>query len=87
MCVNFLEISFIIIHKLFSSLQCKIWKRLEILQNKAIPVALNLLSYTFVEYIQKIGNIPKIKQYATTLLSLAITKVKSNNENKLENIS
>ncbi len=58
----------------------KIWERLQILQNKAIRAALNLPLYTSVEYIHKISNIPKIKQYATTLLNLAIIKAQSNNE-------
>ena len=57
----------------------KTWERLQILQNKAIRAALNLPFYTSVEYIHKISNIPKIKQYALALMNKAIAKSKSNN--------
>jgi hypothetical protein len=62
----------------------KIWERMQIIQNKGIRAALNLPLYTSVAYIHKISNIPKIKQYATTLLKAAITKAQSNKENKIE---
>jgi exonuclease III len=62
----------------------KTWERLQIIQNKAIRAALDLPSYTSVEYIHKISNIPMIKQYALTLLDQAITKAHSNNDNTLE---
>jgi hypothetical protein len=62
----------------------KFWERLQILQNKAIRAALGLPPYTSVEYIHKLSKIPKIKQYATSLLYKAIEKSKSNNEKILE---
>jgi hypothetical protein len=46
----------------------KVWDRLQIIQNKAIPAALGLPIYTSVEYIHRTSNIPKIKDYAITLL-------------------
>lgn len=57
-----------------------VWNRLQVLQNKAIRAALGLPSYTSVEYIHKISNIPKIKDYALELLNKAIQKATTNND-------
>ena len=62
----------------------KTWERLQIIQNKAIRAALGLPSYTSVEYIHKISNIPKIKQYTLKLLDQAIAKARSYNDKTLE---
>ena len=61
----------------------KIWERFQILQNKAIRAALDLPQYTSVEYIHKLSKIPRIKQYATSLLQNAIEKSRINNEKTL----
>ena len=66
-------------HPILLTANDKVWKRLQIMQNKALRAALGLPTYTSVEYIHKISNIPKIKQYTTTL-----TKAKSNNQKNLE---
>ncbi|CAF3893110.1 unnamed protein product [Rotaria sp. Silwood1] len=50
----------------------KIWERLQIIQNKSIRAALGLPIYTSVEYIHQISNVPKIKEYAVSLLQRAI---------------
>ncbi|CAF4963531.1 unnamed protein product [Rotaria sp. Silwood1] len=63
----------------------KIWERLQIMQNKAIRAALGLPIYTSVEYIHKISNVTKIKEYATTLLQRYIQTATSNNDNVLKN--
>ena len=63
----------------------KIWERLQIMQNKAIRAALGLPMYTSVEYIHKLSNIPKIKDYATTLLHRSIQTATSNNDITLKN--
>jgi len=57
-----------------------IWNRMQIIQNKALRAALGLPIYTSVEYIHKISNVPKIKDYATTLLQTSIEKATSNND-------
>ena len=62
----------------------KIWERLQIIQNKAIRAALGLPSYTSIEYIHKISNILKIKQYTLKLLDQTIAKAHSNNNKTLE---
>ena len=49
-----------------------IWKRLQVAQNKAIRAALGLPNYTLVEYIYRISNLPKAKQYAEKLLERVI---------------
>ncbi|CAF3407919.1 unnamed protein product [Rotaria socialis] len=49
-----------------------VWNRIQIIQNKALRAALGLPMYTSVEYIHKISTIPKIKDYATTLLKQPI---------------
>ena len=67
-----------------------VWNRLQVLQNKAIRAALGLPSYTSVDYIHKISNIPKIKDYALELINKAIQKATTNNDiitrNHLNNI-
>ncbi|CAF3388564.1 unnamed protein product [Rotaria sp. Silwood2] len=62
----------------------KIWERLQIIQNKSISAALGLPIYTSVEYIHKISNMPKIKEYAVTLLQRYIQTATSNNDNELK---
>ncbi|CAF1206788.1 unnamed protein product [Rotaria sordida] len=62
----------------------KTWERLQIMQNKAIRAALGLPIYTSVDYIHKISNIPKIKDYAVTLLERSIQTATSNNDNTLK---
>jgi len=61
----------------------KIWDRLQIIQNKALRAALGLPIYTSVDYIHRITNIPKIKDYAITLLQKSIQTATSNNDNTL----
>jgi hypothetical protein len=63
----------------------KVWNRLQIMQNKAIRAALGLPIYTSVEYIHKISNVPKIKDYATSLLQKSIQTATSNNDITLKN--
>ncbi len=63
-----------------------VWKRLQVLQNKALRAALGMPSYTSVEYIHKVGNIPKIKDYALELLHKAIQKATINNDITLQNL-
>ncbi|CAF3490069.1 unnamed protein product [Rotaria sp. Silwood2] len=58
----------------------KVWHRLQIIQNKALRAALGPPIYTSVDYIHKISNVPKIKDYATTLLQQAIQTATSNND-------
>jgi hypothetical protein len=62
----------------------KIQDRLQLIQNKAILAVLGLPIYTSVEYIHKISSIPKIKDYAITLLRQSIQTATSNNENTLK---
>jgi hypothetical protein len=49
-----------------------IWERLQVAQNKAVRAALSVPSYTSVEYIHQLCNIPKIKVHAINLLKQAI---------------
>ncbi|CAF4431794.1 unnamed protein product [Rotaria sp. Silwood2] len=63
----------------------KIWERLQIIQNKSIRAALGLPIYTSVEYIHQITNVPKIKEYAVSLLQRHIQTATSNNDNVLKN--
>jgi hypothetical protein len=53
--------------------------------NKALSATLGLPIYTSVDYIHKISNIPKIKDYATTLLQKSIQTATSNNDITLKN--
>ena len=62
----------------------KVWDRLQIIQNKAIRAALNLPIYTSVEYIHRLSHIPKIKDYAISLLQQSIQTAIANNDNILE---
>jgi hypothetical protein len=59
----------------------KVWDRLQIVQNKGVRATLNLPHYTSVQYIYKITKIPKIKNYAISLLSRAITTATNNKDN------
>ena len=52
----------------------KVWKRLQITQNKAIRAALGMPSYVSVDYIHHQTNIPLIKQYSKDLLQRAISR-------------
>ncbi|CAF2755504.1 unnamed protein product [Rotaria sp. Silwood2] len=63
----------------------KIWERLQIMQNKAIRAALGLPIYTSVDYIHRTTNIPKIKEYAVTLLQRYIQTATSNKDVLLQN--
>jgi hypothetical protein len=58
----------------------KVWNRMHIIQNKAFRAALGLSLYTSVDYIQKISNVPKIKDYSITLLQHSIQTATSNND-------
>jgi len=64
----------------------KVWERLQIIQNKAIRAALGLPIYTSVDYIHKITNIPKIKEYAVTLLQRSIQTATYNNDNTFKSL-
>ena len=61
----------------------KVWDRLQVIQNKALRAALGLPVYTSVEYIHKISNVPKIKDYALELLRKAIQRATTNNDSTL----
>jgi exonuclease III len=61
----------------------RVWDRLQIIQNRALRAALCLPSYTSVDYIHRITNIPKIKDYATTMLRRSIQTAANNNDNVL----
>ena len=50
----------------------RVWDRLQIIQNKALRAALDLPSYTSVEYIHRLANVPKIKDYALSSLRQSI---------------
>jgi hypothetical protein len=63
----------------------KVWNRMQIMQNKALRATLGLPIYTSVDYIHKISNVPKIKDYATTLLQKSIQTATSNNDITLKN--
>ena len=63
-----------------------IWKRLQIIQNKALRAALGLPRYTSINYLHRITDLPKIADYAKTLLERAITTAASNNENALQTL-
>lgn len=61
----------------------KIWERIQMIQNRGIRAALNLPIYTSVEYIHRISKLPKVKEYAKSLLTKSILKSKLNNDNTL----
>jgi hypothetical protein len=63
-----------------------IWNRLQITQNKALRASLGFPSYTSTDHIHKVANIPKIKNYAKSLLERSITKAKNYNDNISEEI-
>ena len=58
----------------------KVWDRLQIIQNKALRATLGLPIYTSVEYVHRISKIPKIKEYATSLLHKSINTATSNKD-------
>lgn len=58
----------------------KVWERLQIIQNKALRAALGLPICTSVEYIHRRSSIPKIKEYAVTLLNQFIQTATANND-------
>jgi hypothetical protein len=58
----------------------KIWKRIQIIQNKALRAALGLPAYTSTEYIHNTTNISTIKKYSTFLLQQAIARAKNYND-------
>ncbi|CAF1073774.1 unnamed protein product [Rotaria magnacalcarata] len=58
----------------------KRWDRIQIIQSKALRVALGLPHYTSADYIHRIANIPRIKDYAINLLEKASSTASSNNE-------
>ena len=62
----------------------KVWDRLQIIQNKALRAALGLPIYVSVDYIHKISNVPKIKDYALELLKQAIQRAQTNNDQTLK---
>ena len=57
-----------------------VWKTLQVLQNKTLRAALELPVFTSVEYIHKVSNIHKTKDYALELLHKAIQKATTNND-------
>ena len=61
----------------------KVWDRLQIIQNKALRAALGLPIYTSVEYVHRTAKIPKIKEYATSMLQKCITTATNNNDQEL----
>ena len=61
----------------------KIWKRLQVLQNKAIRATLNLPHYTSTRYIHQISQLPKIKDYALSLLQNSLNTAINNNNSVL----
>lgn len=63
----------------------RIWKRLQIIQNKAIRAALNLPHYTSTQYIHQLANVPRIKDYAKSLLQKSIATSINNNDIILRN--
>lgn len=63
----------------------RIWKRLQIIQNKAIRASLNLPHYTSTRYIHQLTNVPKIKDYAKSLLQKSIATSINNNDVILRN--
>jgi hypothetical protein len=62
-----------------------VWDRLQIIQNKALRAALGLPIYTSVDYIHKISTVPRIKDYAISLLHKSIQTAATNNDNILKN--
>jgi hypothetical protein len=62
-----------------------LWDRLQIMQNKAIRAALGLPIYTSVDYIHKVSSVPRIKDYAISLLHKSIQTAATNNDITLKN--
>lgn len=62
-----------------------VWNRLQVIQNKALRATLGLPNHTSVDYIHKISNVPKIKDYAIELLRKAVQKANTGNDTTLQN--
>ncbi|CAF4095234.1 unnamed protein product [Adineta steineri] len=58
-----------------------IWKRMQILQNKALRAALGLPMYTSTEFIHLRTKIPMIKNYAKEILNKAISRAETYQDN------
>ncbi|CAF3782533.1 unnamed protein product [Rotaria magnacalcarata] len=67
-------------HPVLLTADQNVWNRIQIIQNKALGAALGLPIYTSVDYIHKISNIPKIKDYATILLKQFIQTATEKND-------
>jgi hypothetical protein len=67
-------------HPVLLTANDKFWKRLQIIQNKAIRAALNLPHYTSTKYIHQLTNVPKVKEYATSRLQQMINTAINNND-------
>jgi hypothetical protein len=63
----------------------KIWRRLQIIQNKALKASLGLPMYTSTKYVHQMGNIPEIKFYSTTLLEKSIARARAYSDITTEN--
>jgi hypothetical protein len=59
----------------------KIWKRIQIMQNKALRAALGFPAYTSTEYIHNSTNIPTIRKYSTSLLHQSIARAQNYHDN------
>jgi hypothetical protein len=70
-------------HPLLLTASNRVWKRLQIIQNKALRVALNLPYYTSTKYIHRITNVPLIQDYAQSLLRRSIATATLNNDTLL----
>lgn len=67
-------------HPVLLTASNKIWKRLQVIQNKAIRAALNLPHYTSTRYIHRLTNLPMIKDYAKSRLQTSINSAINNND-------
>jgi len=67
-------------YPVFITAKQSIWDRLQIIQNKAIRAALGLPIYTSVDYIHRISAVPRIKDYAISLLHKSIQTAATNND-------
>lgn len=72
-------------HQVLLTAGDNIWERLQIIQNKAIRASLNLPHYISTTYIHQLTNIPKIKDYAKSLLQQSINTAINNNDVILRN--
>ena len=67
-------------HAVILTARDTVWKRLQVLQNKAIRATLNLPMYTSTRYIHNITGLPKIKDYALSLLQKSLNTAINNND-------